>query len=70
MGAGGCATSLGARGAAPTAYDWSEALNEGTLLAAGGGVPGTVHLWNLQQELCMEQVGAGAISPLPHPQQL
>ena len=39
----------------PSAYEWSEQLSDGTLLAAGGGAPSTVHLWNLQQELCMEQ---------------
>ncbi len=41
---------------APTAYEWSEHLNAGTLLAVGGSTPDTVHLWNLQQELCVEQV--------------
>ena len=62
-GAGGGA-GPGARASAPTAYCWSEGLYEGTLLAAGGGVPGTVHLWNLQQELCMEQVRGLSLSPL------
>ncbi|CAK0786809.1 hypothetical protein CVIRNUC_010023 [Coccomyxa viridis] len=40
----------------PSAYEWSEQLSDGTLLAVGGGAPSTVHLWNLQQELCMEQI--------------
>lgn len=40
----------------PAAYEWSEHLHEGTLLAVGGGMPATVHLWNLQQERCMDQV--------------
>lgn len=43
-------------GHCPSAYEWSEHLSDGTLLAVGGGAPSTVHLWNLQQELCMEQV--------------
>lgn len=43
-------------GHCPSAYEWSEQLSDGTLLAVGGGAPSTVHLWNLQQELCMEQV--------------
>lgn len=52
----GSGAGLGDTPSAPTAYEWSEALNEGTLLAVGGSIPATVHLWNLQQELCVEQV--------------
>ena len=40
----------------PSTYEWSEQLSDGTLLAVGGGAPSTVHLWNLQQEICIEQV--------------
>lgn len=47
---------------APTAYEWSEHLNNGTLLAAGGSLPDTVHLWNLQQELCVEQVARPSLT--------
>ena len=47
----------------PSAYEWSEQLSDGTLLAVGGGAPSTVHLWNLQQELCMEQAGPACSLP-------
>jgi hypothetical protein len=47
----------------PSAFAWSESYREGTLLAAGGGAPGTVHLWNLQQELCTEQARPCQHSP-------
>ncbi|CAL5222212.1 g4544 [Coccomyxa viridis] len=40
----------------PSTYEWSEQLSDGTLLAVGGGAPSTVHLWNLQQEICIEQI--------------
>ncbi len=54
LAAGG--VGLASEGPAPTAYEWSENLNDGTLLAVGGSTPSTVHLWNLQHELCVEQV--------------
>ena len=54
LAAGGA--GLASEGPAPTAFEWSENLNDGTLLAVGGSTPSTVHLWNLQQELCVEQV--------------
>ena len=50
------AASAGDGAHCPSAYEWSEQLSDGTLLAVGGGAPSTVHLWNLQQEICMEQV--------------
>ena len=50
------ALSAGDGAHCPSAYEWSEQLSDGTLLAVGGGAPSTVHLWNLQQEICMEQV--------------
>ncbi|CAL8465312.1 g4847 [Coccomyxa elongata] len=54
LAAGGA--GLAPEGPAPTAYEWSENLNDGTLLAVGGSTPSTVHLWNLQHELCVEQI--------------
>ena len=46
--------SSGACAGHKTVYDWQE--RSGSLFAAGGAQPAVVHKWDLQSELCTQQV--------------
>ncbi len=41
--------------AAPAVYEWQSSRD--LLVAAGGTTPATAHVWNLDQEICQDQVG-------------
>lgn len=47
-------TIAGMEVASPAVYEWQSSRD--LLVAAGGTTPATAHVWNLEREMCQDQV--------------
>ena len=47
-------TIAGTALASPVVYEWQSSRD--LLVAAGGTMPGTAYLWNLEREMCQDKV--------------
>lgn len=47
-------TIAGTEVASPAMYEWQSSRD--LLVAAGGTTPATAHVWNLEREMCQDQV--------------